>query len=291
MGARVFRPSGFHFDPLIIVIPFLLSARAMSHGVQWVERFTEEYQRTGDTKEAALITGAGLFPPGLIGIVADTWALLIIAITPIPTLRNLAFLGTFWAGACIFTVFVLFPPLFAFFKKVKVPKKSDVPVTAGYKIEYFTEHVLRRILIRMSSWTFGKGRYVTVGIAVVVLIVAVISSTHLKYGDANPGAPILWPNSEYNTDIDKINQQVSRGRPDVGRHCGQRSRGRLIYPDVMKGMEALKQHMMEDPNVGFAISIADLIKGINMLASRQRPEDGDRFPRIRRDLRSSSSSV
>ena len=83
---------GFHFDPLIIVIPFLLSARAMSHGVQWVERFVEEYRRLGDTKEAALITGAGLFPPGLIGIVADTWALLIIAITPIPTLRNLAFI-------------------------------------------------------------------------------------------------------------------------------------------------------------------------------------------------------
>ena len=38
---------GFHFDPLIIVIPFLLSARAMSHGVQWVERFVEEYRRSG----------------------------------------------------------------------------------------------------------------------------------------------------------------------------------------------------------------------------------------------------
>jgi uncharacterized protein len=262
---------GFHFDPLIIVIPFLLSARAMSHGVQWVERFTEEYQRTGDTKEAALITGAGLFPPGLIGIVADTWALLIIAITPIPTLRNLAFLGTFWAGACIFTVLVLFPPLFASFKKVKVPRKSDVPVTASYKIEYFTEHLLRKILIKMSSWTFGKGRYITVGISVIVLILAVISSAHLKYGDANPGDPILWPDSQYNTDIRRINDKFP-GVDQMWIAISGKKENAVLSPDVVNGMEALKYHMMQDPNVGYAVSIVDLIKGINALSNGNNPK-------------------
>ena len=267
---------GFHFDPLIIVIPFLLSARAMSHGVQWVERFTEEYRKSENIQEAAYITGAGLFPPGLIGIVADTWALLIIAITPIPTLRNLAFLGTFWAGASIFTVLVLFPPLFASFKKVKVPRKSDVPTTARYKIEYFTEHLLRKILARMSSWTFGKGRWITVGISVVVLVVTVISSTHLKYGDANPGSPILWPDSEYNTDVEQTNRRF----PGVdqmwivieGKREGESKEYRITYPDVVNGMEGLKYHMMEDPNVGFAVSVADLIKGINMLAHGNDPK-------------------
>ena len=262
---------GFHFDPLIIVIPFLLSARAMSHGVQWVERFTEEYARLGDTKKAALITGAGLFPPGLIGIVADTWALLIIAITPIPTLRNLAFLGTFWAAACIFTVLVLFPPLFSFFKTVKIPIKSDVPTTAGYKIEYFTEHLLRRALIRMSSWTFGKGRYITVGLSVAVLIVAVISSASLKYGDANPGDPILWQNSEYNSDVKKTNDRFP-GVDQMWVVIEGKKEGAVLAPDVVRGMEALKYYMMEDPNVGFATSVADVIKSINMLARGNDPK-------------------
>jgi predicted RND superfamily exporter protein len=261
---------GFHFDPLIIVIPFLLSARAMSHGVQWVERFVEEYRRLGDPKEAALITGARLFPPGLIGIIADTWALLIIAITPIPTLRNLAFLGTFWAGACIFTVLVLFPPLFSYFKNVKVPQKSDEP-TSVYRIEYFTEHMLRRILVKMSSWTFGAGRYITVGLAVIVLIVAVISSTKLKYGDANPGDPILWQNSVYNTDIRRVNDRF----PGVDQMWvvieGTRE-GAINSPDVNRGMEALKYHMMADPNVGYATCLPDLIKGINMLVRGNDPK-------------------
>ncbi|MBI5601962.1 MAG: MMPL family transporter [Deltaproteobacteria bacterium] len=283
----------FHFDPLIIVIPFLLSARAMSHGVQWVERFTEEYQKSGDTQEAALITGTGLFPPGLIGILADTLALLVICLTPIPTLRNLAYLGFFWSGGMIFTIFFLYPALFALFKAIRVPVQSNMlPVdafkmeklsekvtsrpsildrTLSYRIEYLTEHLLRKILTKMSGWTFGAGRYATVGVSVLILIVAIISSTHLKYGDANPGSPILWPHSRFNQDITEINKKF----PGVDQMWvaveGKRPQS-VTYPDVINGMEELSQYMMADPNVGFAISIADLIKGANMLAYGNDPK-------------------
>jgi uncharacterized protein len=255
----------FHFDPLIIVIPFLLSARAMSHGVQWVERFVEEYRRLdGDIKEAALITGTGLFPPGLIGIVADTWALLIISITPIPTLKNLAYIGTFWAAASIFTILVLFPPLFASFKRLRIPME--------YKESTF-DRILKSILVRMSSWTFGSGRYITVGIALAVLIVAVVSSTRLKYGDANPGDPILWQNSEFNTDIRKTNDRF----PGVDQmwvviEAKKKEEFAVLAPDVVKGMETIKDYMMADPNVGFATSITDIIKSVNMLVNGNDPK-------------------
>jgi predicted RND superfamily exporter protein len=262
---------GFHFDPLIIVIPFLLSARAMSHGVQWVERFGEEYRRLRDTREAALVTGAGLFPPGLISILTDALGLTVISITPIPILKNLAYLGTFWALSAIFVVLLFFPALFSMFKKVKVPEVSDKPGTIGYKIEFLIEHYLRRILGRISGWTFGNGRYITVGSAVAVLIVAVISSTYLKYGDANPGTPILWPDSEYNLDVKRTNDFFP-GVDQMWVVIEGKSLGDITKPDVVKGMEALEQYMMEDPNVGFATSVADLIKGVNMLACGNDPK-------------------
>ncbi len=254
---------GFHFDPLIIVIPFLLSARAMSHGVQWTERFVEEYRRlNGDIKEAALITGVALFPPGLIGIVADTWALLIIAITPIPTLRNLAFIGTFWALSAVFSSLVLNPALFASFKKLWIPIE--------YKENAF-DRILKRILAKMSGWTFGSGRYITVGVAVAVLIIAVISSRSLKYGDANPGTPILWPKSIYNTSVKETNDRFP-GVDQMWVVIEGKNLGDITKPEVVKGMEALKQYMMQDPNVGFVTSVADLIKGVNMLACGNDPK-------------------
>jgi predicted RND superfamily exporter protein len=254
---------GFHFDPLIIVIPFLLSTRAMSHGVQWTERFVEEYRRlNGDIQQAALITGVALFPPGLIGIVADTWALLIIAITPIPTLRNLAFIGTFWALSAVFSSLVLNPALFASFKKLWIPMEHK---------ENAFDRVLKKILVKMSGWTFGNGRYITVGIAMAVLILAIISSRSLKFGDANPGDPILWQDSEYNLNVKKTNERFP-GVDQMWVVIEGKREGAIASPDVIRGMEALKLHVLEDSNVGFATSIADIIKSINMLLHGNDPK-------------------
>ena len=147
---------GFHFDPLIIVIPFLLSARAMSHGVQWVERFVEEYRRTDNIKEAAIITGTSLFPPGLIGIVADTWALLIIAITPSPpcgTSPSWGPSGPPPASSPSLSFSLRSSPT----SRMSRSPGSRCPDDHDYRIEYFTEHVLRRILIRMSALDLREG--------------------------------------------------------------------------------------------------------------------------------------
>jgi predicted RND superfamily exporter protein len=252
---------GFHFDPLIIVIPFLLSARAMSHGVQWVERFEEEYRRLGNSKEAALVTGAGLFPPGLIGILTDALGLFVISFAPIPILKNLAYLGTFWAVSAVFVVLVLFPALFSTFKNMKISTVEESRIDTS----------LSRILGTISHWTFGKGRYLTVSIAVIVLVLAVISSGRLKYGDANPGTPILWPDSEYNVDIQQINYRFP-GVDQMWVVFEGKKRNDALYPDVVNSMELLKHQMLQDPNVAFAHSIADFIKSITMLAHGNDPK-------------------
>lgn len=171
----------------------------------------------------------------------------------------------------IFTIFFLYPPLFAMFKTVRVPRPSDTPTGISYRIEYFTEHLLRRILVRLSGWTFGKGRYITIGASSIILIVAIISSTHLKFGDANPGSPILWPDSEYNSDIKKINEKFP-GVDQMWVAIEGRTPGAITNTDVIMGMEKMKQYMMSDPNVSYAVSVADLIKSSNMLARGNDPK-------------------
>ena len=39
---------GYNLDPLMLVVPFLISARALSHGIQKVERYFLELARTDD---------------------------------------------------------------------------------------------------------------------------------------------------------------------------------------------------------------------------------------------------
>jgi len=117
---------GYQFDPLIIVVPFLLTARAMSHGVQWLNRFGYEFRRTGDVKEASHITGVRLFNPCIIGVVTDACGVLIVALIPIPILQHLAILGFFWGMSVIFTV-ALFNPVFVSFLPLKAGSLKENP--------------------------------------------------------------------------------------------------------------------------------------------------------------------
>ena len=161
---------------------------------------------------------------------------------------------------------IFLPIFYSMTRRVKLPEKSmeihDIRLT--------------RLLSTMSSWTFGKGRYIVLSVATFVLLLSVISSGFLKYGDTNPGSPILWPDSEYNVDIEKTNARF----PGVDQMWlvietkKQRILGEsdLFRPDVQRGMEKLKQHMIDDPNVGYAVSMADLIKGVNRLIRGNDPK-------------------
>src|SRR6266404_3826432 len=87
---------GYNLDPLVLVIPLLVSARAASHGVQMVERYFEELEATGDKRHAVSIAMGELLLPGGIGVLADAAGILVLAVATIPLVRKLAFFASFW---------------------------------------------------------------------------------------------------------------------------------------------------------------------------------------------------
>jgi predicted RND superfamily exporter protein len=89
---------GFNLDPLILVVPLLVTARAISHAVQLTERYFEVYHETKDVKESAIESFASLFPPGLLGVITDAAGLYIIAVAPIPLMINSRF--KCWSRYC-----------------------------------------------------------------------------------------------------------------------------------------------------------------------------------------------
>ena len=52
-GIGIISLFGYNLDPLGLVIPFLISARAMSHGIQLVERYYAELNEDEDARMAA----------------------------------------------------------------------------------------------------------------------------------------------------------------------------------------------------------------------------------------------
>ena len=107
---------GFNLDPLVLVIPVFLTARALSHSVQSMDRYHEEYYRLGDRHEAIVVSYSHLFAPAIASIATDGLALLVVAITPIPLVQKIAIVASFWVVSIFISVVTLHPIILSYIK-------------------------------------------------------------------------------------------------------------------------------------------------------------------------------
>src|SRR5713226_6500699 len=105
---------GFTIDLLMIVVFLLITARALSHSVQSMERYHEEYFRLGDKNAAILRSYLGLFSPALVSIAADGLAVLSLAVARIPLVQKLAVVSSFWIFTISVSVVTLHPIILSF---------------------------------------------------------------------------------------------------------------------------------------------------------------------------------
>jgi predicted RND superfamily exporter protein len=188
---------GHNFDPLVIVVPFIISARALSHSVQLIERFFEEHRARGDRKEAAARTFGGLWAPGLLAIVTDAAGVFLVFLTPIPLMQKLALMGGFWV-----MTFVVSDLLFNTVLLSYLPAPRPRPERAG-------GGVWGRILGVVSGWCLGRKRWAILGATLLVGGVGYWFARYLVIGDVHPGTPMLWPDSKYNQDTLHISRRFA----------------------------------------------------------------------------------
>lgn len=237
---------GWNLNPLILIIPVLLMARSLSHSVQRVERIVEfeDLDMTSLEKGKALI--CRLFGSGALGIVTDALGILVLGISSIPLLIELAGFGSFWALSNILTVTILISVIVAIFggggnKQVKTRLES------GY---------LTAMLERLSRFVpVYSGRILVVFLLIAVISIGISSKVHV--GDVNAGTPILWPDSEFNIAVSKINASfagtdefqviVETDMPDPG----------VRDPAVLAKMRDFQRHMEMSPEVRGSTSFAD----------------------------------
>ena len=254
---------GYQFDPLIIVVPFLLTSRAMSHGVQWLNRFGHEFRRTGDVKEAAHVTGVQLFNPCVIGVVTDACGVLIVALIPIPILQHLSILGFFWGMSVIFTV-CLFNPVFISFLPLKADSLKENPHWA----------FLTNMMGAMARFSITKhGKVILVVFGFIILVAGIIGFTGVPIGDANPGDPVLWPDSDYNQGVSHINQRfLGMEEMYVLVRFNPQAAGDVMSVGSIKGMESLKNYLISQGDVASGITIGQKFIETNSLTRGGDPK-------------------
>lgn len=241
---------GFNLDPLIVVVPILLVARALSHSVQMCERYFELYHERRDVPWALKTSLSSLFAPGVGGIVCDAAGIFLIGLAPVPLIRKLAIIGGFWSLSLVFTAILL---SFLLLSYLPAPGNVDELIFSSEK----KHGILYRIFTFISFFSSNQKRAAaTVGFFVVLAVVSGVVAKQREVGDSHPGSSLLWPDSPYNLAIEHANRgfagsDVLQIVLESDHRDGVKSAAALDF------LLRLQRYMEMDPAVGSTLSFAD----------------------------------
>jgi hypothetical protein len=243
---------GVNFDPLIIVVAFLVTARAISHAVQMLAAFDDELERGYVPREAAAKALVALFRPGMLGVVVDAVAVAIVAAMPMPLLQKTAFVGAVWLGTIAVSAMVLVPTLLSWVTK---PHATAFPVDTN-------RWLLRPVLNLCGNLVLGRRSVVVLVLAVAVLAVSGYYATRVTVGDALPGTPLLWPDHPYNVDAKAINDTF-QGSDQMFVVIDGEGPNALKNPELLANVDSFQRYLETQPQIGGTVSMVDLIGPIN----------------------------
>lgn len=249
--------AGYNLDPLSLVIPFLIGARSLSHGIQLVERFYAEYELDHDRAAAARRSFDALFRPGTLGVVSDAIGVLLISVGGIPLNQKLAFYAAFWAFSVIFTVLIFVPALLAV-----LPPPRRVVAHHG---------IVRRLLPAVAARLVQRSRArVIVVTAAAVMVVGAALTGRIEIGESEPGSPLLYPEHDYNASSRAINESFP-GSEELFVIADSGEDGGIKRPEVLHAIEDLQHWMLDDPAVGGSKAVPDLVKKIDKILHSDDP--------------------
>lgn len=192
---------GFGLDPLGVLVPFLVFAIGVSHGIQQINFIVRELSHGQSSLEAARRSFRGLLIPGTLALVTAFVSFVTLLLIPIPMVRELAVTASVGVAYKIVTNLVMLPVAASCFTFSKAYADR-----AQIKRERRS-----RFLRTLSCVARPKTAYVVVGLTLVIFGVAVWQSRDRIVGTLQPGAPELRADSRFNRDAVSIAKNYDIG--------------------------------------------------------------------------------
>lgn len=256
-GLGILQLLGYDLDPLMLVIPFVISARAMSHGVQILERYYEEINNGHDGPWAAHLAFSNLFRPGSLGVVTDAIGLLLISVGSVPINDKLAVYACFWAFSVIFTVIIAIPCML---QLLPTPTAREAGSSAMSKVFKFIAE--KTVQPRAARMVLAACAVITLG--------GLAAAARVTIGDTEPGSPLLYGDHDYNVSSKVINESFP-GSEELFVIGRTDEPGGLKRPEVIKALADLQAHMLLDPELGGTKGLPDLIRAVNRITHYNDP--------------------
>ena len=248
---------GYSLDPLSMPIPFLIAARATSHGVQLVERYYYELEATGSGPRAARNALDALFRPGSLAITVDALGILVIFLGAAPINIKLGYYAGFWAFSVIFTVHFMVPLFLSILPEPKQKLNTRSATTA----------LLYKVFKPLCTVRSGV---MVMLVALTLVIVGAFQMKGVQFGESEPGSPILNRNHDYNTSAKAINAKFP-GSEEMYVVVKTAQKEGIRRPEVLHAMETYTNEMMVDKELGGVKTLPGLVRQVNRLTHSGDP--------------------
>ncbi len=192
---------GYGLDPLGVLVPFLVFAIGVSHGVQQINYIVRELSHGKSTLEAAKSSFTGLLIPGTLALVTAFVSFVTLVLIPIPMVRELAITASIGVGYKIITNLIMLPVAASCFNF-----KESYAAKAMQKREHRSQYI--KVLARVAE---PRNAVIVVALTAVVFAVAFWQSRDRVIGTLQPGAPELHQDSRFNKDAVAIAANYDMG--------------------------------------------------------------------------------
>lgn len=241
---------GFGLDPMSILVPFLVFAIGVSHGVQMINSISKMVNGGRTSKQAAQVSFRVLLVPGGIALLSDTVGFMTLLSIDIGIIRELAITASLGVAIIILTNLILLPLLVSF---IHVPRRE-----------------LKKASIKRSDGIWhAMSAFATRGPATVILILTAILyfvgyqyAQNMKIGELHAGAPSLHENSRYNQDTFLITDKYAIS-VDYMSVIIETTPDACTYYDSMDIIDRFQWRMENIEGVQSAVSLASIAKIVN----------------------------
>jgi len=243
---------GFGLDPMSILVPFLVFAIGVSHGVQMINSVVKQVSLGLSSEAAAQASFRALLIPGGIALLSDTVGFMTLLSIDIGIIRELAITASLGVAMIILTNLILLPLLVSYLTITPKDRKNH----AGNIDE---ESVIWRFMASFAT----KGTAVVILLLTIVLYAAgLYNSQNLKIGELHAGAPALHETSRYNQDTFLITDRYAIS-VDYMSIIIETTPDACTYYDTMSTIDRFQWRMENVQGVQSAVSLASISKLVN----------------------------
>lgn len=242
---------GYGLDPYSVLIPFIIFATSISHGVQFINGITHETGLGNDSLAAAIRTFRHHYVPALLALISDGIGFFTLVFIDVDVIKDLAVGASVGIASIIVTNMVLLPIVMSYIgvtrygiRHVQHVEKNPSPFWAW--LAQMATHKYALTFIIVTQLALALGLYV---------------AEDLKIGELDAGAPELHSDSRYNKDNDFITSNYSTSADVMVLMVTSPAEKCVSYP-VLDMMERLHWELNHTEGVQSSVSIVNVSKAV-----------------------------